>query len=118
MNPDHTSGPCIAASKVEGTAVYNAQGDKLGSIDDLVIDKVSGKVRYAALEFGGFLGLGTDRYPVPWSELHYDAGKDGFVVNLDKHKLEGAPRYPKLAEPEYTDEYNRRVYDYYGSTWV
>ena len=46
--------------------VYNASGDKLGSIDDIVIDKLSGQMRYAALEFGGFLGVGTDRYPIPW----------------------------------------------------
>lgn len=117
MDPDNTSGPAISSSKVEGTAVYNASGDKLGSIDDLVIDKISGKVRYAALEFGGFLGIGTDRYPVPWSQLRYDTAKDGFIVNLDQRLLEGAPRYPKLAEPEYTDEYNRKVYEYYGSSW-
>ncbi|MDR7334924.1 PRC-barrel domain-containing protein [Roseateles asaccharophilus] len=117
MNPDDTTGPVISSSKVEGTAVYNSNGEKLGSIDDLVIDKVSGRVRYAALEFGGFLGMGTDRYPVPWSELRYDTGKDGFRVDLDKEKLESAPRYPKLAEPDYTDEYNRKVYEYYGRSW-
>jgi sporulation protein YlmC with PRC-barrel domain len=60
------SNPCISSTKVTGTAVYNANGDKLGSIDDVIIDKVSGRVRYAALEFGGFLGVGTDRYPLPW----------------------------------------------------
>ena len=63
------SNACISSTKVAGTAVYNANGDKLGSIDDLIIDKVSGQVRYAALEFGGFLGLGTDRYPLPWSMI-------------------------------------------------
>ena len=55
----------ISSDKVQGTAVYNPNGDKLGSIDDLVIDKRSGLVRYATLEFGGFLGLGTDRFPSP-----------------------------------------------------
>ena len=75
--------PTISSSKVEGTDVYNLDGDKLGSIDDLVIDKRTGHVRYAALEFGGFLGLGTDRYPLPWNMLKYDTTKDGYVVNLD-----------------------------------
>ena len=115
---DNTAGPTIAASKVEGTNVYNLQGDKLGSIDDLAIDKVSGRVRYAALEFGGFLGMGTDRYPVPWGMLKYDTGKDGYVVDVDKEELEGAPHYAREARPEYTDEYGRKVYDYYGETWL
>lgn len=112
-----TTASTVPSSKVEGTNVYNPRGDKLGSIDDLVIDKRSGQVRYAALEFGGFLGMGTDLYPLPWDQLKYDTQKDGYVVNIDKSTLEGAPRYPKLAEPEYTDEYGRQVYDYYGSRW-
>lgn len=109
--------PTISSSKVEGTNVYSPGGDKLGSIDDLVIDKISGKVRYAVLEFGGFLGMGTDRYPLPWDQLHYDTGKDGYVVNVDKAQLERAPRYPADEVPPYTDEYGRKVYDYYGSSW-
>ncbi|MDY0746328.1 PRC-barrel domain-containing protein [Paucibacter sp. R3-3] len=107
----------ISSSKVEGTAVYNLQGDKLGSIDDLVIDKQSGRVRYAALEFGGFLGMGTDRYPLPWDQLRYDTDKDGYLVNLDKDKLNAAPKYREDTEPDYTDDYGRKVYDYYGSPW-
>ncbi|MGM9480265.1 PRC-barrel domain-containing protein [Roseateles sp. NT4] len=108
----------ISSSKVEGTNVYGLNGDKLGSIDDLVIDKASGQVRYAALEFGGFLGMGTDLYPLPWGKLQYDNGKDGYVVDLTKEQLEGAPKYAKDDEPEYTDDYGRGVYDYYGSPWV
>ena len=111
------SNPCISSSKVAGTAVYNANGDKLGSIDDLVIDKQSGHVRYAALEFGGFLGMGTDRYPLPWDMLSYDTRLDGYVVPLDKSQLEQAPHYGRDAEPEYTDDYGRQVYDYYGVAW-
>src|SRR5215208_8126904 len=96
--------PCISSRKVAGTAVYNANGDKLGSIDDIVIDKLSGQVRYAALEFGGFLGVGTDRYPIPWSTLKYDTRLDGYVVPLRKEQLEGAPRYKQTSSPEYTDD--------------
>ena len=107
----------ISSEKVEGTAVYNSKGDKLGSIDDLVIDKRSGQVRYVALEFGGFLGMGTDRYPVPWSMLKYDTGLDGYVVPLDKAQLEKAPRYAQSEAPEYTDEYGRKLHDYYGVGW-
>src|SRR4030095_15114513 len=96
----------ISSDRVEGTAVYNDAGDKLGSIDDLMIDKLSGQVRYAVLEFGGFLGMGTDRYPLPWSMLKYDTAKEGYVVPLDKARLEGAPRYGEGQVPDYTTDYS------------
>lgn len=117
MHTTTTRHNVISASDVEGTKVYNTAGEKLGSIDDLVIDKLSGQVRYAVLEFGGFLGVGTDRYPLPWSMLKYDTSQDGYVVPLDKATLERAPRYAKDDVPAYTEEYGRKVYDYYGSTW-
>ena len=117
MDTDNTAGPTIAASKVEGTKVYNLQGETLGTIDELSIDKASGKVRYATLEFGGFLGMGTDRYPMPWAQLEYDTSKDGYVVDLDKGRLKDAPRYEQNARPEFNDQYGRKVYDYYGETW-
>jgi len=109
--------PCISSNKVEGTPVYNPNGDKLGSIDDLVIDKRSGHVRYAALEFGGFLGMGTDRYPLPWDMLTYDTRLDGYVVPLQKEQLDKAPHYGRDTTPEWTDAYGRKVYDYYGVAW-
>ena len=107
----------ISSDRVEGTAVYNPKGEKLGAIDDLIIDKRSGTVRYAALEFGGFMGMGTDRYPLPWSMLVYDTNLDGYVVPLAKAQLENAPHYAEDHEPDYTDDYGRRVYDYYGIAW-
>src|SRR4029079_1502765 len=96
---------CISSSKVTGTAVYNANGDKLGSIDDIMIDKLSGTGRYAALEFGGLFGMGADRYPVPWNVLKYDTRLDGYVVPIRKEQLEKAPRYAKASSPDYDDEY-------------
>ncbi len=118
MNTATLTHDCISSDKVEGTAVYNAKSDKLGSIDDLVIDKRSGQVRYAVLEFGGFLGMGTDRYPLPWSMLKYDTTLEGYVVPLDKARLEKAPRYDNDDRPDYTPEYGRRVYDYWGVAWM
>lgn len=109
--------PVISADKVEGTKVYNAAGDKLGSIEDVMIDKRSGQVRYAVLEFGGFLGIGTDRYPLPWSMLKYDTDKDGYVVPIDKSTLDKAPRHPSDQYPAYDDKYGRSVYDYWGAGW-
>ena len=112
-----TSSDIISSDKVEGTNVYNPAGDKLGSVDDLMIDKLSGQIRYAVLEFGGFLGMGTDRYPLPWNMLKYDTQREGYVVPLDKKKLEQAPRYSESDVPEYTPDYGRRVYTYYGQDW-
>lgn len=105
----------ISSDKVEGTSVYNPAGDKLGSIDDLMIDRHSGQVKYAVLEFGGFLGMGTDRYPIPWSMLRYNADKGGYVVPLDKTKLENAPKYSDERMPTYDTEYGDRVNSYYDN---
>ena len=114
---DTSTHDVISSERVEGTTVYNEAGDKLGSIDDLMIDKRSGQVRYAVLEFGGFLGMGTDRYPVPWNLLRYDTGMDGYVVPLDQETLEGAPRYDAESRPAYDEPYGRQIYDYYGVQW-
>lgn len=109
-----SSANVISSDRVEGTTVYNAVGDKLGTIDDLMIDKLSGEVRYAVMEFGGFLGIGTDRYPIPWNMLKYDTAQDGYVVPLDKARLEGAPRYADSSIPDYDDQYTGSINKYYG----
>jgi sporulation protein YlmC with PRC-barrel domain len=103
----------INADKVEGTAVYDPKGDKLGTIDDLVIDKVSGKTLYAIMSFGGFLGMGEKQHPLPWSTLNYDTGLEGYVVNLDKDMLEGAPSYDRGSDIDWTPEYGQRVNKYW-----
>ena len=108
-----TSG-VISSDCVEGSKVYNAAGDKLGTIDDLMIDKLSGQVRYAVLEFGGFLGMGTDRFPIPWQMLKYDTSQEGYVVPLDKTQLEGAPRYANDNIPNYDNDYRTNVDRFYG----
>lgn len=110
---DETS-TLIASNKVEGTAVYNRQNERLGSVYNFMVDKVSGRVEYAVLSFGGFLGIGQDYYPLPWGMLNYDTGQGGYVVDLDKSLLDNAPRYAAGQEPVYDRDYGRRVYDYYG----
>ena len=114
MSTSTSTQDVISSDRVEGTDVYNSAGDKLGSIDELMIDKRSGQVRYAVLEFGGFLGMGTDRYPLPWNMLKYDTTREGYVVPLDTAKLDKAPRYDENDSPEYTEEYGTRVNGYYG----
>ena len=87
----HTS--AILASKVKGTTVYNPAGDKIGTVEDIVLDKESSQILFAALGFGGVLGMGEKYYPVPWSLLDYDENKGGYVVPLNKDQLENAPGY-------------------------
>jgi sporulation protein YlmC with PRC-barrel domain len=113
VTSSNTASNVISSDKVEGTAVYNTGGDKLGSVDDLMIDKVSGQVRYAVLEFGGFLGMGTDRYPIPWKLLKYSTDKGGYVVPLDKTRLEKAPKYSESDAPVYDENYGSRINTYY-----
>jgi len=103
----------ISSEKVEGTSVYNPDGNKLGSIDNLMIDKWSGQVKYAVLEFGGFLGMGTDRYPLPWKVLKYSNEYGGYVVPLPKSVLEKAPKYRESEIPTYDSDYGKRVDSYY-----
>jgi sporulation protein YlmC with PRC-barrel domain len=105
----------IAASKVNGTSVYNTAGDNLGSIYDVMIDKVSGQVSYAVLSFGGFLGIGEDYYPMPWSMLTYDTGQGGYVVDIDKDRLEGAPSYGASEMNRWADpNYGLSIDEFYG----
>ncbi|MDB5725066.1 MAG: photosystem reaction center subunit [Novosphingobium sp.] len=104
----------IASNKVEGTTVYNGQGEKLGSIYNFMVDKRSGQVEYAVLQFGGLFGLGSDYYPLPWDVLTYETAQGGYVVNIDKALLEKAPRYSNADEQRFDRDYGREVYGYYG----
>jgi len=109
------TGRLIAASKVNGTNVYNSQGDSLGSIYDVMIDKRSGEVSYAVMSFGGFLGIGEEYSPLPWSALHYDTGQGGYVIDIDKETLQGGPRYTEDDYDRWDDpEYTRGINDYYS----
>jgi hypothetical protein len=79
-----------------------------------MIDKRSGNVAYAIMSFGGFLGLGNAYHPLPWSLLKYDTEKDGYVVNLDRRQLEGAPSYQDGNEPDWSNrDYQASLHDYY-----
>lgn len=87
----HTT--AILASKVKGTSVYNHAGEKIGTVEDIVLDKLSNQIMFAALGFGGVMGIGEKYYPVPWSMLDYDPDKGGYVAALDKERIKNAPAY-------------------------
>jgi hypothetical protein len=103
----------IASDKVEGTAVYGADQRKIGSLERVMIDKISGKVAYAVLSFGGFLGMGEDYYPMPWSTLKYDTNLGGYLVNLTKDQLDNAPKFNESRGWNWNRENDRQVHDYY-----
>lgn len=105
----------ISSEKVEGTAVMNRQGEKLGSIESVMIEKRSGRVAYAVMSFGGFLGIGDQHHPVPWSSLTYDTNVGGYVIDADRARLQGAPAYKGSETPNWADRtWGQRVHQYYG----
>ena len=104
----------IGSDKVEGTGVYRSNGDKIGSIDRVMIDNQSGKVAYAVMAFGGFLGIGNDHYPVPWSLLRYNTQLGGYEVNISDQQLKGAPHYREDETWDWEDRKRaQQVFDYY-----
>ena len=112
---DRSDNPLISSERVTGTNVYNASGDKLGSIETVMIDKRSGQARFAVMSFGGFLGIGEKYHQLPWDGLTYDEDKGGYVVNLSREALEGAPRYGRDEVDSF--DYDREgdaIDSYYG----
>jgi hypothetical protein len=103
----------ISTDKVVGTAVYNRQGEHLGSISGLMINKLNGQVAHAIMSFGGFLGMGESYHPLPWKVLIYDSHKDGYVVDLDRSLLKAAPSFTGSNAPDW-DTYGKSVDEYYG----
>jgi len=105
----------IASDKVEGTAVYGADRQKIGRIENVMIDKLSGKVAYAVMSFGGFLGIGEDYYPLPWPVLTYNPTLGGYEVNITEQQLKNAPKYARHDNWDWSDRSRmERVSHYYG----
>jgi sporulation protein YlmC with PRC-barrel domain len=111
--------PLILASRVTGTPVYDRSGTRLGHVDDVSIEKDSGRAIYAILAFGGILGIGEKFHPVPWRMLDYDLDLQGFKVPLDPASLKDAPSYDArelrdLGGPDYR-VHGETIYGYYGA---
>jgi hypothetical protein len=110
-------GTLIGSDKVEGTAVYRPNGDRVGTIERVMIDKFSGKVAYAVMSFGGFLGIGNDYYPIPWALLTYNERLGGYEIAITDDQLKGAPKFSR--EEAWTNQDRREeglLYGYYGVT--
>ncbi|MEE4154692.1 MAG: PRC-barrel domain-containing protein [Erythrobacter sp.] len=108
------SGSLIASDRVEGTPVYDRSGDRLGTIENFMVGKRSGRVEYAVLSFGGFLGIGERHYPLPWDELSYDEDEEGYVVDITEEDLERAPSHRAGENMDYERGYGSDVRYYYG----
>src|SRR5512145_3308662 len=108
----HTS--AIRAKKVLGTAVYDTQGNRIGSIEDVVLDKLSNNILFAVVSFGGFLGISEKYHPIPWSSLKYDKPRGNYIVEFTKEQLEAAP-VGDLEDLTRNDgqDFRARVHDYY-----
>ena len=115
VSESRETGSLIGSDKVEGTAVYGANDTKIGSIERVMIDKMTGKVSYAVLSFGGFLGIGDDHYPLPWQSLKYDTNLGGYRTGITETQLKGAPKYGNDNTWNWADRNRVRAVDeYYG----
>src|SRR6478609_9216805 len=104
----------IGSDKVESTLVYGADDQKIGTVQRVMIDKISGKVAYAVISFGGFLGMGEDYFPMPWASLKRDTNLGGYRVGVTEDQLKGAPKYNRNSEWDWSDRSRDKVIsDYY-----
>jgi sporulation protein YlmC with PRC-barrel domain len=110
-----SNGALISSERVTGTNVYNRDGEKLGSVEAMMIDKMSGQVRFAVMSFGGFLGMGEKYHQLPWNGLSYDLDQKGYVVNLSSDALKAAPVFSReeIDSFDYGDKSNS-IDSYYG----
>jgi sporulation protein YlmC with PRC-barrel domain len=115
---DDHSGPgpeVMAASDFEGEDVVNREGETLGDIEEIMLDVRSGRIAYAVLGAGGFLGLGEKYFAIPWRALTLDTDRKCFILDVDKERLEKAPGFDRDHWPSMADErWASEVHDYYG----
>jgi hypothetical protein len=106
-----------AKKTVIGSKVLNAQNEDLGKIEDLVLDAEAGRIAYAVLSFGGFLGMGEKYFAIPWNAFHFNLKENCAVLNVDKKKLENAPGFDKDNWPNMADSiWATSIYKHYGYT--
>jgi len=114
---DVSSGPAhplVESDHVEGTAVYDASGKRIGTIKRLVIEKVSGHVVYAVTAFGGLLGLGEETHTIPWEQLHYDQDLGGYKASVSETQLRNAPEFSRQDESLLSGHEREALINYYA----
>lgn len=113
-DPDKKYRSVLGANTLKGDTVRNSAGEDLGKINDIMIDIPSGKVAYAVLSFGGFLGMGDRLFAIPWSVLKVDEDEKCFILDVDKSVLENAPGFDKDNWPDMSDTtWGNKVFNYY-----
>jgi sporulation protein YlmC with PRC-barrel domain len=111
----NTGGHLIGARKVQGTTVYSVALEKLGTLQDVMIDKSTGRIAYAVLSCGGFLGIGDHYYPLPWEKLSYNPEMGGYIIDIDRDALQGAPSYADEAAAAWHDKtWGEEINEHYG----
>jgi hypothetical protein len=93
VNRPTSAHPVIESDRVEGTAVYDPRGTQIGTIKRLLIEKVSGRVLYVDVTFGGFLGMGVHHHTIPWDKLSYDRELGGYRTDVTEAQVQGAPAF-------------------------
>ena len=108
----------LAASTLEGDSVQSSAGEDLGRIDEIMIDIPSGKVAYAVMSFGGFLGMGEEEHAVPWGKLTYDTNLGGYRTDITEQQLRGAPTFTRDRDWDWSDRSREReLHDYYRAPY-
>jgi hypothetical protein len=118
ISGEMTGKPLIESDRVEGTTVYDPTGNKIGSIKRLMIEKIGGRVAYAVMSFGGFLGMGEEEHTIPWNKLTYDTSLAGYRTDITEEQLRGAPTFYRDRDYNWTDRgRERELHDYYGAPY-
>jgi len=106
----------VNSDDVIGVSVQNPQGENLGKVEALMLDKTQGHVVYVILSFGGFLGMGDKWFALPWSMFSYNTNEDCFIINVDKEKLKNSPGFDKDHMPDMsTTAWRESINKYYGT---
>ncbi|QBR84728.1 PRC-barrel domain containing protein [Legionella israelensis] len=112
----NTNGKVVKSQDVVGTCVKNPQGENLGKVEEVILDKLQGSVSYVVLSFGGFMGMGDKLFAMPWEIFSYDENEDCFIINTDKEKLKQSEGFDKNQWPDIeSTQWSQRIHNYYGT---
>jgi len=112
----HYAGNAILGSEITGIQVLNRRGESIGNVEEIVVDRADGRVIYLVLSFGGFLGLGTKLYALPWNKLKFDASRMAYVIDLAREQIENAPHFNRNDQGLLFDaDWNRRLLEYFDA---